>query len=140
MNIPTPLEKETAIEWPGAGEFTVVFRQAVGGDDDKLVAYEREVMKGHWVELSDGTRYYKDEIWEPEKMAPERVRLTLVSCDLEDKGKPVFESGMNRTAFAKAWAMVPSTVRNSMHAACLEVNPDWTPFWMRKNEEPDSEK
>lgn len=131
MQIPTPLEKEFEIEWPDVGAFTVVFRQATGIDDDRVLSAEREFNKWHWVELESGERYRKDDVFEPEKVTAEKVRLTLVSCSLEDSGKPLFTPRMARKQFDAPWGQIPSMIRTRIFEKCLEVNPDWVPFWMR---------
>lgn len=128
MQIPSPLQETKEIEYPGWPTFHVTFRQATGVDDDAILAYDRSVRQGYWVESDSGERHFHEIVWEPEKVPPEKVRLVLVDCDLEDGGKPLFVAGMSRADFVASWGKLTAPIRNAMYAKCLEVNPDWDPW------------
>ena len=126
MQIPTPLKQTFEIPW-GKEKFSITITQATGVEDDTLAAFERKVMNQKLVK--EGDREYIETInWQPEKLMGEHVRLTLVDCDLEDDGKPLFRAGMNRADFAKSWGKLPVSIRGQVHAKVMEVNPDWVPF------------
>lgn len=136
MKIPVALQEEFKdVPYLDVDTFSITFRQGNGTDDDKVLATERKVNRGYWLENQDGSRHYVEESWMPERVTKEKVRLVLVACDLEwPEGGLMFTEDMSSTDFTKSWNAIHSAVRQVIFLKCLEVNPDWTPFWMRGGE------
>lgn len=60
--------------------------------------------------------------------------LTFEECNLEMGGDILFTSGMKRdqAAFEAAYAKLPYPVAQAWQKEVWEVNPDWTPFPLRR--------